>query len=290
MNEVIIQALILAGIYALLGLSLNIQFGLAGLLNFGQVLFYAVGAYGVAFVTYHNEPVWAGDLGGIIAAGLAGALLALPVRLIPESFWSLMSLGGALVFTTIIANQEGIAGGAVGAQGIVPWSQPELLAVLAVAVLVAFGYAERIRRSQLGRTARAIRDDEVMVAALGRSVFSLRVRTLVVGGVIGGAAGVVYAHWVTFVSPDAFSLTITLQLLVIVVLGGLGNNYGILLGTVVVVVFQVFLQLYPPTFVSGSVQALLDGSVYGLLLIVVLLFRRHGLIRERRMRYADAAN
>lgn len=290
MNEVIIQALILAGIYALLGLSLNIQFGLAGLLNFGQVLFYAVGAYGVAFASYHNEPAWTGDLGGIVAAGLAGALIALPVRLIPESFWSLMSLGGAIVFTTIITNQDGIAGGAVGTSGIVPWSQPQLLGALAIAVLVALGYAERIRRSQLGRTARAIRDDEVMVAALGRSVFSLRVRTLVVGGIIGGAAGVVYAHWVTFVSPDAFSLTITLQLLVIVVLGGLGNNYGILLGTALVVVFQVFLQLNPPTFLSGNVQALLDGSIYGLLLIVTLLFRRHGLIRERRMRYADAAN
>jgi branched-chain amino acid transport system permease protein len=290
MNEVIIQALILAGIYALLGLSLNIQFGLTGLLNFGQVLFYAVGAYGPAFVAYHNEPIWAGDLGGIVAAALAGALIALPVRLIPESFWSLMSLGGALVFTTIIANENGIAGGAVGSSGIFPWSQGQLLAVLGVAVLATLAYAERIRRSQLGRTARAIRDDEVMVAALGRSVFSLRVRTLVVGGIIGGAAGVVYAHWITFVSPDAFSLTITLQLLVIVVLGGLANNYGILLGTAVVVVFQVFLQLYPPTFLSGSVQALLDGSVYGLLLIVTLLFRRHGLIRERRMRFADATN
>lgn len=284
MRDVVTTALVAGGIYALLALSLNLQYGLTGLLNFGQVMFFAIGAYGVATAYTHGLPDWVGVAGGVLAGGLAGALLAMFSHL-QEGFWALVALGVATFFLTMVTNVTGIAGGPLGTFGISLWTTPLLLVLLSGAIVLVLVLLERLRRSQFGRVIRAIRDDELLVQTIGRSLLRFRTVVLIVGGMIGAIGGVVYAHWVTYVSPDAFGLSVTLLIFVMVVLGGAGNNYGVLLGVALVEALSVGLQFLPSGPLAGGNLALLQQVIYALVLILVLMFRRQGLFPERRRRY-----
>lgn len=289
MSQVVITGLIGAGIYALVALSLNLQYGLTGLVNFGQVLYFAVGAYGVASAHAHGLPDWLGIVLGMLGGCAAGAVLAGFSRL-QEGFWALVSLGVAAFFLTMMNNVNSIAGGPLGTFGIALWSNWFLLGVLSAAILVVMVLLERLQRSQFGRMIRAVRDDEILVQAMGRSLVRLRAIVLVLSGAIGALGGIFYAHWTSYVNPDAFGLSITLLVFVMVVLGGAGNNYGVLFGVALVQTFSISLQYLPSLSLSGGNLALLQQAIYALALIVLLMFRRQGIFPERRRRYADRAS
>jgi branched-chain amino acid transport system permease protein len=288
MSQVIITGLIGGMIYALVALSLNLQYGFTGLVNFGQVMFFAIGAYGVATAQAHGLPDWVGIVGGIGGGVLGGCVLAAFSHL-QEGFWALVSLGVASFFLTIVNNTPWIAGGPLGTYGISLWSTSSLLYLLPLTIAVVLVFLERLQRSQFGRVIRAVRDDQVLVQSIGRSLIRFRSVVLVLAGAIGAMGGVFYAHWIGFVSPDAFGLSITLLIFVMVILGGPGNNWGVLIGVAIVQTFSISLQFLPSASLSAGNLALLQESIYALSLIVLLMFRRQGLWPERRRRYATAA-
>lgn len=286
MTTVLLQALTLAGIYGILSLSLNLQYGLTGLLNFGQILFMAVGAYTVAVFHFHGWPIWMGALVALPVGALTGLVLALPLKRLDDHSWALMTLAVAELFLAVVNNEPEIAGGTFGTRGIPRVEAEVLLPILVVVIAVVIYVFERIRRSQMGRTMRVAREDPVLLATVARNVFRLQTVVLVVGGVVGAISGVAMAHWLTFVSPDVFSLYETMIVWAMLIIGGRGNNYGAVFGAVLLQGIFTGTRYIPDiAFLTSEDFAILRSVLVGLLLVVVLILRPEGAIPERKVRF-----
>jgi branched-chain amino acid transport system permease protein len=286
-SQVVQVALIFVGIYGLLALSLNLQYGLTGLLNFGQVIFFAFGGYAVAIAYHHGLPDWVGIAGGLISGVLLGVLMALPTRRLAEEFWALLTLGVAAFFIIIVTNVSSLANGDLGVYGISLWPTPVIFTVLAVSLISLAVATEVCRKLQFGRIIRGVRDDPLLVQSLGRSVLRFRIEVLAASGAIGALAGIVYAHWITYINPEAFGLTVTLLIFTMVLLGGSGNILGVIVGAVLMETLSVGLQYLPFQSLTGGDLALLQQGIYAIVLILLLMVRRQGLIPERTVIYGS---
>jgi branched-chain amino acid transport system permease protein len=286
MTSILLETATLAAIYGVVTLSLNFQYGLTGLLNFGQGLLFAVGGYCVGIVYFQGWDVWLGIVAAPFVGALAGAILALPSRRLNDQYWALMTLAAAELFLGVMQNQEGIAGGTFGSYGIPRVEAKQLLPImLALIVVLVFGI-ERTRKSQFGRLMRVAREDPVLLAAVGRDLFWLRLKVLAIGGAIAALGGVGLAYWLTIVAPEVFSLDQVVILWAMMIVGGRGNTYGALIGALVLE--AIFLGTeYVPSIggLGGEKLVLVRLMIVGTALIAMLLFRREGILPERRVRH-----
>ena len=167
MIDFVIYSVTVISIWAVQALSLNLQFGLAGLVNFGQVLPLAVGAYGAGFAAVHGLPWWSGAIGGIVLAPLIGLLVILPAGRLAQDYWALITLGAGEIFRLTMVNVPAIADGIEGASvyrlGDRTFAMLLALGLLAVAWLVL----HRIAEGPLGRLLRVIREDETLATSHG---------------------------------------------------------------------------------------------------------------------------
>jgi len=282
---------IIALIYALLALGLNLHWGHTGLINFGHVAFFAIGAYTSAMLTLHGVPI----MGGAVAATILAALAALPIGWVAvrlrSDYLAIVTIGFSELVRLILLNEVWLTRGPMGLSGIprpfegLPPGANELtyLVMLAVVVAVALILLERVVRSPFGRVLRAIREDEDAAAALGKDVVGFKVRSLVLGAAIAGLAGSFYAHYMNYVVPDQFLPLVTFYVWIAVILGGSGNNLGALLGTGILMVFLEgtrFLKDWGIPLDEVRLAAL-RFVVVGLALVLLVLFRPQGLLGER---------
>ena len=290
-----------AGFYVLLALALNLQWGITGLVNFGVAGLYAIGAYASALATERlGLPValalpLAGCIGAVVALGLAG----LSARLSGD-YLAIVTLGFAEVVRLIAMNEDWLTRGPRG-MGIATQPLPAgmsreayalaYLGLVLAAVLVAYWALERIRRAPFGRVLRAIREDPLVPATLGRNVQGFRLRAFAIGGALMAASGSLYAHWVLSISPDHFQTPVTIVTWMAVVIGGAGNNRGLVLGAFLVV------SVLEGTRFLGGLLPWLDAErlsalrivLIGLLLIAAIRLRPQGLLPERSIHAADLA-
>ena len=287
MISFVIHVVINTSIYALLALSLNLQYGLTGLPNFGHVMFFAMGAYVSAILFQAGISTWVGWFVAVGVGAIAGWLITQPVRRLKPEYWALATLGAAEIFRLIMQNESRIAGGSIGISGIRPIADPPFFAAIMVSlVVVTFLMNEHISQSAFGRTIRVIREDETMAAALGRDVYSCQVRAMMLGGAIAALSGFAYAHYISFVSPEGFLPIETFFVWTMVILGGRGNNFGVIFGAVVLVTMSASTRFVaewsnvPPTVV-GTFRIM----IFGLLLVALVLFRRKGIFPERKRIY-----
>jgi branched-chain amino acid transport system permease protein len=290
-----------AGFYVLLALALNLQWGITGLVNFGVAGFYAIGAYASALATERlGLPValalpLAACIGAVAALGLAG----LSARLSGD-YLAIVTLGFAEVVRLIAMNEDWLTRGPRG-MGIATQPLPAglsreayalaYLGLVLAAVLVAFWALERMRRAPFGRVLRAIREDALVPATLGRDVQGFRLRAFAIGGALMAASGSLYAHWVLSISPDHFQTPVTIVTWMAVVIGGAGNNRGLVLGA-----FLVVSLLEGTRFLGGLLPGLdaerlsaLRIVLIGVLLIAAIRLRPQGLLPEERIRAEDLA-
>lgn len=293
----------MAGIYAVLCLGLNIQWGYTGLFNIGVAGFFAVGAYTSAILTTAPWPTRLGGFGlpflaGFLAAGVLSSLVALlvgiPALRLREDYLAIASIGIAETIRYIFSNEPWLAGGTQGIAAI-PYPMRDVLGPkpasyfylgLILALLALFYAAlERSLRSPWGRVLKAIRDDEFVAAATGKDVFRFRLQALVFGSAVMGFAGSLYAHFVGFISPAAFHpMHTTFIVWVMLIVGGSGNNKGAVAGGYIVWAIWTMTEFATdllPSAVSTR-AASLRNVLIGLLLIVVLLRRPGGLFGEER--------
>jgi branched-chain amino acid transport system permease protein len=286
MIDFAIYAITVISIWAVQCVSLNLQFGLTGLVNFGQVLPFAVGAYGVAFAAVHGLPAWVGLVIGVCLAPLFGVLVVLPARRMSQDYWALITLGASEIFRLTIENVPSIAGGVEGASA--RRLDNRLLAMgLAIALLAAVWIAAwRISAGPLGRLLRVLREDETLVATLGRNPRHFQNLITVVSWFIAAAAGVLYAHVTGYVSPAAFMVTETFVIWTAVIIGGAGSNLGVVLGAALVELLSVSTRFVAQwTDLPSDLVANLRLAAYGLALVVVFLYRPQGLIPESKTVY-----
>ena len=159
---------------------------------------------------------------------------------------------------------------------------PFFLLLSACVALGVFLIARRIIRSPFGRALKVVREDEYVAQALGKNVFSLKMRIMAAGSLLAGLAGALYGHYVTYISPSDFTLNETILVLLCVVLGGRGTQWGPVLGAFLVIFFQELLRFLPIPIDFGRFVAPLQGMVYGAVLILLMLKRPEGILREYR--------
>lgn len=291
--------LTLAGIYGILTLGLNIQWGYAGMLNIGVGAFFAVGAYASAIVTAAPSDAFLGGfdwpifLGMVLAMGVSGilafliGLITLPLR---TDYLAIATIGIAEIVRLVLKNEAWLTNGVRGIAGIpkpLSWlgTSPWIVLVLVLVLLAAmFWLSNRAYLAPWGRVLRGIREDEAATQAAGKNVLSFRLQAFVLGAMMMGLGGALYAHFVGFISPEAFQPEFaTFIVWVMLIAGGSGNTRGAVLGAFVIWGIwsgtELLTNLLPLAWVTrGSALRLL---LIGVLLQVILLTRPQGMLPKR---------
>jgi branched-chain amino acid transport system permease protein len=277
----------LAEIYVLLGLSTNLLVGIAGIFSVSQAAVFGVGAYIVAFFLMHGIMGFVPAL--IIAAACCVALnvlVTLPSLRVSGDYFVVTSFGIQLLATAIFVNWTAGTGGANGLPGIAP---PDLFGFVleSNAHLVLLCTAGTglgclafwlIMRAPFGRLLRAIREDELAVAAAGKGVLRAKVSAAALAGAFAGSAGGLYATFLSFVDPSSFDLDASILLLTMVVVGGARTLAGSVIGPFLLLALPQALALIDiPTSIAASARQF----IYGVLLIAFMLFRPQGLAGEK---------
>ncbi len=289
MTAYFVAMLILAGIYCLLALGLNLHWGYTGLINFGHVGFFAIGAYASALLTTQLAwPIPAGFIAAVILAGASAYPLGLVSIRLRTDYLAIVTLGFSEVVRAFLVNERWLTRGTQGLSyiprpfGQLPTGLNEaVFLLLVVAVLAAaFWLVRRLGRSPFGRTLEAIRENEEAAQSLGKNVASFKIRSFVIGAAIAGAAGSLYAHYINYVVPEQFLPLVTFYVWMAVILGGAGSNRGVILGTLVLMMFlegSRFAKDFIP-FVSDVKLAALRFMAVGLGMILLLLYRPQGIL------------
>jgi branched-chain amino acid transport system permease protein len=296
-------------------LGLNLQFGVAGIINFAYIVFVAVGAYTAAvlslgpdypgnFQHYAFGASWPFPL-PIVAAGVTSGLLSLVVgvislRRLRSDYQAMVMLVLSLIATLVASNATGLVNGPAGLATIPPplfdqlgLSQLDYQWVYAAwagfLTVLTFFFVRGITRSPLGRTLRAMRDNDRAAAALGKGVTGLRLMVFVVGGVIAGVSGAVFVEFIGAWSPGSWLYPETFVFLAAILVGGVANNWGAMVGTLLVPVgFLEATRFLPPIFYPGFVEAM-QWVCVGVLILLFLWFRPTGLFPEKPGRFAPRA-
>lgn len=275
------------GLYALLALSLNVILGDAGLFNMGHAAFYAVGAYTTAILNtqLHLPVLWTLPLAGIAAAVFA-ALVARPVIHLRGDYLLIVTIGmGEIVRIALVNDVFGLTGGANGIFGIQRPSvfgyrirKPQDFFYLIWAfVLVTVFLFNRLERSRFGRALAYLREDPVAAEGSGINTVRYKLFAFVLGAAWAGMTGTLYAAKMTIISPESFSFWESVLLFLIVILGGAGSIPGVILGAVLVVAL-------PEAFRGFATARML---IFGLVMVLMMLFRTQGLLPLRRPRFRE---
>ena len=291
----------LAGIYAVLALGLNVQWGHTGLFNIGIAAFFALGAYSSAILTAppspdhfggFDLPFLAGVLAAMVVSGAIAALIGLITLNLRTDYLAIATIGIAEIIRLFLKNEGWLTNGVRGIPGI-PRPLDDLigdkgeityLLLVLATVLVVYLLLERGYRSPWGRVLRAVRENEDATRAAGKNILSFRLQGFVVGSMIMGLGGALYAHFISFISPEAFDpLFATFLVWVMLIAGGSGNNRGAILGAFVIWGVwsgtEILTGMLPDEMVTqaGALRVLLIG----VLLEVILLLRPQGILPEK---------
>jgi len=276
-------------IYAVLSVSLNISMGFTGLLNLGHVAFFAIGAYASSLLVMAGVPfVVAIIAAGIIAAALS-LLVSIPSLRLKGHYFAIATFGFAEIIKAVAKNWSSLTRGPLGLAGI---PKPEILGFtfntterifglyIVIAVLSIF-ILYKIANSPFGRVLKSIREDEIAAKALGKRTTYYKIQAVLVGAFFAGIAGSMYAHYIMYIDPGLFSLHHLIIVVSMVVVGGLGSIWGSVLGAII-----IFLLPEPLRFLQlpSAMVASLRQIIYSLILILIVMFRPEGLIKEKGMK------
>lgn len=267
---------ILIGMYSILVISLNFAVGFTGLLNLGHVGFFGIGAYVSSLLALSGVPIIASLLAGSLAAGLAGALLALPTFRLKGDYLALATLGFTFIMGSIARNWTDVTRGALGLPGIPKLVRGNVEFLIAVLVIAAIAYFifYKLSRSRFGKTCEAIRDDELAAKMLGKDTFRHKLLALSISAFFAGLGGGLFAHYITFIDPSIFGLGDIILLFSALIVGGLASVKGSWWGTVILLLLPEPLRFIGfPSSVLGPMREM----IFALLLLIILLYRPKGL-------------
>ena len=310
----VINLLVYAGVDIIACLGLSQQFGVAGVTNFGFVIFQAAGAYTAAILSLPSQAANGGFqsyLGGWnlpwpipwIGAMIVGGLIAVPFtflvgRRLRGDFAAVGLLVTAVMANLLVTNYRPVLNGAAGLS-LVPaplqgeynpqsagyqWLYAAVTLVLAAAV---YWLVRRVTESPYGRSLRAMRDNDVVADSLGKNLLSLRTAMLVLGGALAGLSGAILVGFITLWAPSAWGYAETIVLFAAVIIGGAGNHRGAVLGAILVpVAFEEATRYIPSIPGKPGLVDDLQWVAIGLLIVLFLWFRPQGVLPERRRRTA----
>jgi branched-chain amino acid transport system permease protein len=266
---------IFSGINAMVAIGLCILMGYAGQVSLGQAGFYGIGAYISSILCVHaGFPIVISVICAMIVAAIAAMILAVPALRLKGHYLAVATLGfGEIIF--IILNEWGPGGPSgfgdiphFGLLGYTIDSTTGYFYLIWGLVAVVMLFSINLINSGTGRALRAIHDSDLACNAMGLNVTALKIKVFILSAVYASLAGSLYAHYVTFISPSSFSLFYSILVLMMVIVGGITNLWGAVIGAVVITVLPELLRRFEE----------LDVLVYGLILTLSLMFFRKGLV------------
>lgn len=265
-----LRILVLIGINLILALGLNIITGVTGQLSMGHAGFMSIGAYTSAILSMQfGYPYFVSLLAGALMAALFGFLIGIPTLRLEGDYLAMVTIGFAEIIKVFFLNFEP-GGKAVGLSGI---PQNTTFVIVWVIVLVVIILNARLLRTRMGRAFYAIRENEIAAESCGINTTRLKVLAFTIGSFLGGLGGGLYAHYMYFIRPQDFAFMKSIELLNMVVLGGMGSIPGTILGTTI-------LTLAPEMLRVVAEYRLL---FYGALLVILMIFRPNGLLGDIRI-------
>jgi branched-chain amino acid transport system permease protein len=275
-RDYLLDVAILAGIYIILALGLNVVVGFAGLLNLGFVAFYAIGAYAYALLNVKlGLGFWESLPLCLLLTTISGFVLSMPALRLRGDYLAIVTLGFGEIVRLILNNWDSLTNGPNGISGI---SAPVLFGssiggmnryyyLVLLAVVLTYVVVSRIRSSKIGRAWIAIREDEIGASSMGINTTRYKLYSSAFGAFWAGGAGALFAAKMRFVSPESFTFMESVLILCMVILGGLGSIRGVIMGAAVLVALQEVLREVQ----SYRMIALGAG------LIIMMIFRPQGL-------------
>jgi len=291
-------------ILSVISLGLNVQWGFTGLFNAGIAGFVAVGAYVSALLTTppvaeriggFGLPIVCGWAGAVLASGILAAFIGYVTLRLREDYLAITTFGIAIVIQLILVNQQSWTGGPFGISFIPKMfaslaDRPLLLSTLSTLMLAGivgllYLALQTLARSPWGRVLKAIREDRMAAASLGKNVKWYELQAFVLGAMIMGFGGALQAHFIGFIAPDYYSPLLTFQIWAMLIVGGSGNNRGAILGALAVWALwsgsgYLLGQIIPAPYQTQS--AALRPILIGVALVAILMRRPQGLLGETR--------
>ncbi|MBI4595500.1 MAG: branched-chain amino acid ABC transporter ATP-binding protein/permease [Candidatus Tectomicrobia bacterium] len=284
--EYLIHILIFIIIWTILGISYNIVIGYTGLLTLAHAAFFGVGAYVTALLSIKLGTNFLLAMAvGVLFASLLGAVVAIPSLRVGGDYLLVLSFGFQMVAYGVMTNWTRVTGGEGGIPGI---PKPEFLGLKIISNrsfllltllfgILCFLFSWWLTRSPFGRALKATREDELAAQACGKDVKRLKIWSFVIGGGIASISGSLFAHYMTFINPGSFTLHEAVFILAIVIVGGMSNLWGTILGSIILITLPELLRFI---HIPGTMVGPLRSLIYGSLLILFMLFRPQGMIPE----------
>jgi branched-chain amino acid transport system permease protein len=280
--------MVLALIFVVLGLGLNVTVGLAGLLDLGYVAFFAVGAYTYGVLnSFFGLGFWTClPIGGLMGA-LFGIALGFPILRLRGDYLAIVTLGFGSIAKIVIENWEEVFNGAKGIAGI---PRPGFFGVemnitsattytyylMILMVIFAIFITNRLKDSRIGRAWMALREDEIACVAMGVDMAKTKLGAYAFGAFWAGLVGVIFAARNTYINPNSFTFMESALVLSIVVMGGMGSIVGVIIAALVLILTPEYLRAF------SEYRMLIFGAV----MVLMMIFRPEGLIANVRRKYA----
>ncbi|MDM8534089.1 branched-chain amino acid ABC transporter permease [Clostridiaceae bacterium HSG29] len=296
-----LRILNLAGIYIILGLSLNLINGFTGLFSLGHAGFMAVGAYASALLTMSPAqksvnffvkpivPILANVeigflpaiiIGGFVAA-IVGAILAAPILRLKDDYLAIATLGFGEIIRVIFTNTQSLTNGALGLKGLPSYTNTGYTWTIAILTII---FMFSLRRSSYGKAFMAIREDEIAAESMGIDLFKHKLLAFTIGSFFAGVGGALLAHLMGTIDPLMFRFLMTFNILLIVVLGEIGSISGTIVSAIIVTISMEWLRfLDGPIDLGFMVIHSVPGMrmvLFSLLLMIVILYYQHGLMGQ----------
>jgi len=291
--EYLVHVAILFAIYAILGISLNLVVGYTGLLSVTHAAFYGIGAYATAILaTSFGMNFFLAVIIGVMMAAILSFLIGLVLSKFSGDYYALGSMGFNVIVFSVFLNWQSLTRGPLGIPGIsrpnidlgfrnYEFSSNSSFLILTFLFLILIYLISRfIVNSSFGRVLKAIREDEKVIQVFGYNTLYFKLAIFVISAAMAAVAGSLFASYITFIDPSSFVLNESIFIMAIIILGGLANLRGSILGALFLILLPEALRFvgFPP-----DIAAQMRQVVYGLILILLMLYRPRGLIGEYRL-------
>lgn len=285
MIQYIFSLIIITAIWTLFAQSYNLSFGLTGLFNLGHVIFYGIGAYTAAILNTRYGWGFFENLGAAaIVSGIFAAGFGILTLRLSGHYLAIATLGAAMISIVVATNWVSLTNGPLGIRGI---DEPEIFGhviqpdslsfvLLSLFVVIVGNYLlYKLFHSPFGRMLRAIKDDDIATQAVGKNTFKAKMWSLILSAAFAGIAGAIYSHYRLFLDPTIFSLPVIILVILMVVVGGRGNFWGTILGTILVlpIIGEIPRFIGFPDSIIGASRNML----YAALLIGTMFWKPKGL-------------
>jgi branched-chain amino acid transport system permease protein len=290
-SSYVLGILVFIALYAMAGLGLSLVMGFAGQVSLGQAAFFAIGAYVSGVLTAsHGWNGWVALAVAVAAGGVIAFLIGLPIFRLSGLLLAMASLGFGIIVYYVLVNSSGVTGGPSGLTGIPPLSigsfrfdsDARVVWLTWGFLLLLLGLTGNLVDSRIGRALRAVHGSEAAAQAAGIDTARLKLAVFTVAGASTALAGSLYAHYLTFINPSPFGFAFSVELVVMVVLGGTSSLWGSVLGAAAVVLLVEGLRSLLPLLTVSHGAAEYEIVIFGLILMAFMVFLPGGLAGLRR--------